>query len=587
MRAIGANWIDQALLMTKEEGYNWHDFKAGLGPIYPGYPSFNIFMNWLKDKLSAYGCIDFLEHHWQHETYQVDDWPKHDAGAMRLISDGTDVTVGTFLMFSKSTKEQGLTAQSLFYDASQGEPSVGAFKDRIVVIQALPLPDKPYSEEFLESYVITDTNYRSAPEPPADILEMPDPRINNSWNTRWDFWQWMKFVQYAKIGEAAGLVVISNLTFGTLQGLYDRQERHDFPGLVLDRVNGIRVLQDAKNEKMLTMTLISNYFWADAWNFICFLPGARYGTKTDEYLSINVHVDAMSLTQDNGSLGALGIIRYFSSLNQTKRKKTLLICIDSRHFIEGFEMNNVIHDPYVVFPDVRDKVTVTLGLEHMGEMEAAEDYKNNTMVPTGRPEYTFMVCNDNDFCSRILIQAAVKSKLQRADLKIDGRPGIHGLFKGKVRAVQASVHDLGVCVIGQAGNWCGGHTQTFSTMQYFSEDKFYREVWLWTQVVNDMMESNPIVYDIVWSKINSIIRKYAKEAKISNMAKEGLLDDIASIFGQVEANDFQDAINRLNAEFLPAITRMLRDNTDVNALKEIVDTAIHKLEIALSSENLF
>jgi hypothetical protein len=190
-----------------------------------------------------------------------------------------------------------------------------------------------------------------------------------------------------------------------------------------------------------------------------------------------------------------------------------------------------------------------------------------------------MVCNDNDFCSRILIQAAVKSKLQRADLKIDGRPGIHGLFKGKVRAVQASVHNLGVCVMGQAGNWCGGHTQTFSTMQYFSEYKFYREVWLWTQVINDLMESNPILYDIVWSKINSIIRKYAKEAKISNMAKEGLLADIASIFGQVEANDFQDAINRLNAEFLPAITRMLQDDNDVRVLKETVDNAIYKLEV--------
>lgn len=573
--ACNLKQIDPLLLMTREEGTAWHEFKATLGPIYPGYESFDIYMNWLKEKLTIYGCVDFLEHHWEHETYRVDDWPNHESGALKLVSDGTEIPVGTFLMFSKPTGEDGLTAPMMYYDPARGTPEKGAFKDKIVVMGTLPHPEKPYPKDYLESYVITDTNYRSDPEPSAEMLESPDPAINNSWHTRWEFSQWFfTLAKYAKAGEAAGLIIVSNLTYGALKGLYDRQDRQSYPALVLDRVNGQQVLEDARNGKMATMTLVGQFFKADAWNYVCFLPGTNYGTAEDEYISINTHVDAMSLTQDNGSLGALGIVRYFSNIPQTERKKTLLLCVDSRHFIEGFEHGNIAHDPYVVFPELKKKITVTVGLEHMGEMEGAEDYANNTMVPTGRPEYTFMKCDDNDYCARILIQAAIRSGLQRADVKVDGRPGIHGLFKGKVRAVQASVHRLDVCVIGQAGNWCGAHTQTFSGMQYFGADKFYQEVWLWTQIVSDMMATDAIVYHIVWSDINTAIRSLAAKSKISIDAMLGLLGSISSIFELVEAGSYAISAKRLEKEFIPAVRRLVMDIDDLTGVLTLADKAI-------------
>ena len=142
---------------------------------------------------------------------------------------------------------------------------------------------------------------------------------------------------------------------------------------MLDRVNGQRVLAVARAGKRANLKIISEFFPADAWNFVCFLPGAHYGTDRDQ------------------------------------RQKTLLICVDSRHFIEGFENGNVAHDPYVVYPQLREKLVASLGLEHMGEMEAAEDFTHNTMVPTGRPEHTFMVADDNDYCARLLIRSAQRA----------------------------------------------------------------------------------------------------------------------------------------------------------------------------------
>ncbi len=583
--------VDRSLLMTAREGRRWHEYKASMGPLYPGYPNFDIYMNWLKDRFAEYGCVDFLEHHWTHETYRVNDWPDHESGALDLEIEGEKIPVGTFLMLSPSTGKEGLKAPLIYHDASRGGPENGEFEGRIVVMEERPMPSKPFTDQFLASYVITDTNYRSGPEEPREMLEIVDPEKNNSWNTRWSFFQWMNLVKLARKGKAAGMIIVSRLTYGTLKGLYDRQQRHDVPSLVIDRTLREKVVGAAKEGKNAKLTLISEFFPADAWNFLCFLPGRHYGTDRDEYVSINNHVDAMSLTQDNGCLGSLGIARYFSHIPQEEREKTLLFCIDSRHFIEGFENGNFAHDPYQVYPEVAKKVVVTIGLEHMGEMEAAEDYANNTMVPTGRPEYSFMKADDNDWCARVLIEAAIDSGLERADIKIDGRPGIHGMYKGLVRAVQASVHRLGKCVIGEAGNWPGAHTQTFSGMEYFGEKKFRDEVHLWTQVTGCMMETDSIVYDTVWSDLNIEIRRAAAEDPdkvlqklmpmptdterevrkdrkvISERAKEGLLSLVSGIFRRVEDGSYLQAADRLEREAVPAAQLLGADEVTAAAKK--------------------
>ena len=182
--------IHRKLLMTQEEGTLWNEFKAGLGPIYPGYRSFDTYMNWLKEKLKGYGCVDFLEHHWIHKTYRVKDWPQREEGVMKLDVEGKEIPVGTFVQLAPSTGPEGLTAPMVYYDIRKGEPDAGAFAGKIVVMEEPQLPQPPYDEKFLESYTITDTNYRSGPKPPADILECPAPSVSTSWATRWSSSSW-------------------------------------------------------------------------------------------------------------------------------------------------------------------------------------------------------------------------------------------------------------------------------------------------------------------------------------------------------------------------------------------------------------
>ena len=545
--------IRREFLMTREEGTQWHEFKAQQGPLYPGYPGYDIYLNWLKDRLAGYGCVDFREHHWPHNTYMVDDFPQRKPGTMTLTVDGRDIPVAATVQLSQPTGPDGLTCQMVYYDVTKGEPEEGAFEGKIVVMEEPPMPSKPFDSKFLESYVITDTNYRSDPVPPAPMFEIPDPEKNNSWATRWAFSHWMfDLVPWASKGKARGMIIASSLTWGCLDGMYDRQKIHGITTLIVDRTRKEEVIAAARSGKEATMYLEAKFFDADSWNFICYLPGVHYGTDADEQISINIHMDAMSLTQDNGSLGLLGVVRYFSCLPQDQRPKTLLLCIDSRHFIEGFESGNLQHDPYVVWPEIRKPVTACLGLEHMGEMEGALDYKTNGMVLTGDPEFSFMVSDDNDYCAHLLIRSAIDSGLERADIKIDGRPGLHGAYKGLVRAVQAKTHKLGVCVMGEAGNWCGAHTQKYSGMKYFGEKKFADEVALWTQVVAGLMETDHRIYDIAWSKLNTAIRTAAKEGAISDTAKEGLLMGVASLFRDAEDGDFAVAAWRLEHEIVSA-----------------------------------
>ena len=70
---------------------------------------------------------------------------------------------------------------------------------------------------------------------------------------------------------------------------------------------------------------------------IGYLPGKNYGTDKDEQIILTNHTDGPSITQDNGALGILGIIKYFSNIPQEKRDRTLLIYLDCRHYMPGME----------------------------------------------------------------------------------------------------------------------------------------------------------------------------------------------------------------------------------------------------------
>ena len=109
------------------------------------------------------------------------------------------------------------------------------------------------------------------------------------------------------------------------------------PTLTLDRVNGAKVLADAKAGKTATLTLIARFQRDAGKAIIAYLPGKNYGTPLDEQVLLATHTDAMSLVEENGGLGMLGIMSYFNHIPQSARPRTLIFYFDCRHFMPGGE----------------------------------------------------------------------------------------------------------------------------------------------------------------------------------------------------------------------------------------------------------
>ncbi|MBR2834235.1 MAG: twin-arginine translocation signal domain-containing protein [Coriobacteriales bacterium] len=579
VNAYDLDEIDPEKLMPAELGYEWHAYKDACGPLYPGYPHYDEYLDWVEQKLTEYGCVDKLQHEWQMQSYFCNDWPVHE-GSMSVVLDGEEIEAGANPRLCGDEDHQSATGEMVFVDIDTDPETVkGAYEGKILVTTPAGYPEKPYTDSFKGTYVITDTNYRTAPEFSVGIGEIVPETENNSWHTRWDFGQWSKACKLVRETGAAGGIILTSLTWGTLKGLVDRQgsNRTQAPIVCLDFTYKDQFMAAAEAGKEVTVNLKAEYLKAVNHNYFMFLPGKYYGTDQDEYITINSHSDAMNLTQDNGALGTLGIIHYFSQIPQEERNRTIVACIDTRHFIEGAEgatgvdwegnsySNREMHEPYRCFPEVAEKTIVTIGLEHMGELEAAEDYENNDIVVTGRPELSFMKADDNDWCARILIQAATDSGLERADIKVDGRPGNFGEFKGTVRAVQASTHQLPVCVIGEAGNWPGAHTQMYTGIRFFSDKKFRDEVDTWTRVTNAFMQVDKRVFDPCWSNLNKAVRSLGSKELINNTQMNGLLGNIADIFGGAAAGKYEQAAFRLEAETKKSVMGMAPEGTDFSA----------------------
>ena len=133
------------------------------------------------------------------------------------------------------------------------------------------------------------------------------------------------------------MIKVCDMAFDRTVGLYTFPvpTLHDMPGLILDRDAGAQVIADAKAGKIATLRLEATVEPSEAVQLIAYLPGKHYGTPQDEQILLVNHTDGPSITQDNGALGLLAIVKYYSNLPQEERERTLTIFLDCRHYIPG------------------------------------------------------------------------------------------------------------------------------------------------------------------------------------------------------------------------------------------------------------
>lgn len=575
--------LDPRYLLTPKQALEWHVFKAECGPTYAGSAGWKRFTDFILAKLPEYGAVDldFVDIPYDH--YIVDDWPDrrthvYDSGIAveKLVTDGKAVpVVASYGMTSGSTSPQGITAKLCFYDPAR-PPSAAEMSGAILVCQTAPYPSPPYSDQFLDSYTMTDYEWRS-PGKWHPLFTPPPTSVTTSYHTRWVWSQLGGFAATAIKGGAAGMVVVYDLSPGAALGLTQRSvytpdgkaglgtKYVNCPTLALDRVNGANVIADAKAGKMATLTLTARFQRDTGRAIVAHLPGKHYGTPQDQQLLLGTHTDAMSLIEENGALGILGILAYFNRIAKAARDRTLTMYFDCRHFMPGGEASWPQFDYYEIHRDRLSRIVATVGVEHMGGRQTVEigPDGNRYAYSPERPEDGGVITslmdvhNNNIWLVEAIARAATDNKWPRVDVKAGNlEPGVNGGFQGRVRSPMNKGREYKRPGIGLAGDWPGAWTQTFAQVDTeagphgFDEQYFAQQVAGLTQITGDLMRVDPRVIDLGWGAIKTAIVKLKDDDLTARgdaaTQRRALVEQYVAAFRHAERGAMTEAAAALN-----------------------------------------
>ena len=308
--------IDARWMITPKQAWEWATFKSEGGPTYAGSSGWKRYTDFLISRMQEFGSVDLDSVEIPYDRYIVEDWPDrkthiYDSGVAieKLVSGGTPVpVVASYGMTSGFTPAEGITAPMLFYDPAH-PPADAQVTGKILVFQTPPYLNAPYPDSFLNSFTPTDYEWRSPGKwPPLFTPTLASE--TSSYHTRWAWSQLNHFAEIGIKGRAAGMVVVYDLSPGAAFGLTQRSvytpkrksgiggQLRELPTLTLDRVNGAKVLADAKAGKTATLTLRAHFERSTAKPSSRYLPGKNYGTPLDEQVLLATHTDAMSLVEE-------------------------------------------------------------------------------------------------------------------------------------------------------------------------------------------------------------------------------------------------------------------------------------------------
>jgi hypothetical protein len=416
-----------------------------------------------------------------------------------------------------------------------------------------------------------------------------------------------RFAELGIKGHAAGIVMVYDLSPGMAFGLAQRSVYTEngraglgasyinCPTLTLDRVNGAKVLADAKAGKMATLTLRARFQRDKGKAIIAYLPGRNYGTPQDEQVLLATHTDAMSLIEENGGLGMLGIMAYFNRLPKSERARTLIFYFDCRHFMPGGEASWPQYDYYTMHPERLKTIIATLGMEHMGGRQTIETgpdgntYAYSPAHPEDGGVITSLidVHNNNIWLVEAIARAATDNQWPRVDVKAGASagPGVNGGFQGTVKSPMNKGRGYKIPGCGLAGDWPGAWTQTYSQVDTeagphgFDENYFVAQVAGLSQITAEFMQVRPLVIDLGWGELKTALATL-KDADFvaagdAGTHRQRLVSQYVDAFRKVEPGKHQQASTALK-DLIKSISSVVVTDTQA-AIHRLIDTQLAKL----------
>ena len=409
--------IDPEWAVTPDEAYEWALVKDANLPAMTGGPEWNNYIAFLEEKLEEYGVVDMHRNSWMFDRWVTTE----DPGDWTLVSDGEPVRVAYYAANSGVTANDGITAELVYYDHDDPPESV---EGKIVVIPTRPHPEPPYDDRYIENFTFNDYEWRANDDSYWELFERVPPEFSITFDIWWQLGQ--RLWQIAAEGRAAGHIIVYDMAYERTEGLYTFPvpPLHESPGVILSREDGAKVIEDAKAGKSATLTLKATIQEAEAYQTIAYLPGRDYGTPNDEQILLINHTDGPSITQDNGALGLLAIVKYFSHIPQEYRPRTLTVFLDSRHYYPGMERAAADVSWLSRYPEAREPLVGIIQAEHLGEMDYRE--VNGKVEPVGLAEQSYLWSRNNPILIDAAVAAAKRYGWERVQVAVPERKGING-----------------------------------------------------------------------------------------------------------------------------------------------------------------
>ena len=404
-------------LVTPEEAIEWASVKHNNLPTLTGSSEWLNYMSFLETTLDTYGVVDGTRNAWLFERWHTSE----DSTQWSLSSDGASVRVAHYGAYSGSTGPEGITAELIYYDHENPPESI---EGKIVVIPTRKHPNPPYSDNYLINYTFNDYEYATDAETLPAPFEFVPPTESFTFDIWWQLAQGLDRIP--RDGNAAGAIIVYDMAYERTKGLYTFgvPTLYNSPTLILSREDGAKVIDDAKQGKSATLRLEAVVETSEAFQYIAYLPGANYGTPEDEQIILVNHTDGPSITQDNGALGLLGIVKYFSNFPQSERPRTLTVFLDCRHYMPGMEDAHAAPDWFTRFPEKKSNIVGMIQTEHLGEMDYRE--VDGRVEPTDHAEQSYLWTRNNEQLITAAKTAVSKYGWSRAQLSVPERPGKRG-----------------------------------------------------------------------------------------------------------------------------------------------------------------
>lgn len=468
-------------LVSEAEAMEWHRYKDSKGPALTGNESWHAFLQFLEAKLKLFGCADIHRSPWTFKRMVSSVWP--DASKWSLVSNGRRIRVANFGANCGTTGPAGATAQLILWDPVLKPDVTG----KIVVYRPVP------RAEVRDAFSGSDYEY-STPFDSWPVEGRPVPQSQHGTNSISDMvWDDMtataSFVAEMRDRKPAGIVFAMNLNRAATEGLYTFPVPglYDFPSVYVDRLVGDMIVEDARYGATATIRVEGALVESEAYQLIAYLPGRDYGTDRDEQIQLRTHTDGPSISQDDGALGLLGVVKYMSRIPRAQRPRTLMIELDCRHFMPGAERAWAKEDYFAKHPHARDKIVAMVAMEHLGQIEYVAD--GEAIEPSGRSLPTWVYATTNQAMIDEALKAARDNDVRSCVIRSPGRPGVHGKSQGPWYGMGSGARYLGIPGYGVQGD-LGAYWAHSARINRFDPRSYRRQVAMFCQLTGFLMASD-------------------------------------------------------------------------------------------------